>query len=208
MPVWNLSPFRPQSAEATGHNFQAPGAAGSWLRLGGSLRELGDALAVAHDADVDIVRSTPDPWAQFRSFGDALLFPGSVFPDVVPQWRGMLGLFALAASYPTYRLRLEPLPLAERNTRFSGVLRQLLPGRSLPLGDPEGATWDRPVLVYLQEGEGDGNGRPIGILNPAVLVAPGRDIARLAVPSIPWMRNGLADPTRLPVQAALPFHEM
>ena len=113
-PVLLLTPLRKE-----GHNFKGATSAGSWQPLSGTLGELGKALDVDDEAAVDVVRSTPDPWSQARSFADAVLNPATQRNDIVGQWRGLLALFALAAYYEdSYKLELTPLPLADSKTRF------------------------------------------------------------------------------------------
>lgn len=197
-PVLLLTPLRKE-----GHNFKGATSAGSWQPLSGTLGELGKALDVDDEAAVDVVRSTPDPWSQARSFADAVLNPATQRNDIVGQWRGLLALFALAAYYEdSYKLELTPLPLADSKTRFAEVMLHLLPQTSLPPTDAKASPgWDNPYLVKLTT---DGQERYIGLLNPACLVAGGRDIAQWRTRSVPWLRHGLSDPTALTGTDTLP----
>ena len=213
MAVYNLSAFRQPAPGKPGVTFAAPSRAGEWTPLGGSLGELGDALDVNDDARVDAVRATPDPWAQARVFADALLYPGALLGDVIGQWRGLLALFAFADTYrDVYTLGLAPVPLGQGGTRFAAIMARLLPARALPL--PPGdiaADWNRPVVVRLTARMGTAatpETRPIALLNPACLIAAGRDVETLRVPGVPWMAGGLGDPTALAGEAALSLDEV
>lgn len=190
-PILLLSPLRKE-----GHNFKGATSAGSWQPLSGTLGELGKALDVDDDAAVDVVRSTPDPWSQARSFADAVLNPATQRNDIVGQWRGLLALFALSEHFKdSYTLELTGLALKDSKTRFADVMLHLLPQTSLPPTDDLGSPgWDNPYLIKLTA---EGQARYIGLLNPACLVAGGRDIAQWRNNNVPWMRHGLTDPTAL-----------
>ncbi|MEO7692223.1 MAG: hypothetical protein ABIS51_23260 [Sphingomonas sp.] len=204
-PVLLLTPLR-----KSGHNFKDATAPGSWQPISGTLGELGRALDVDDQAKVDVVRSTPDPWSQARSFADAVLDPSGRPSPLVGQWRGLIALFGLSAYYEdAYKLTLIPVPLAGRQSRFAKVMTHLLPQASLaaPVGDVSHG-WDRPVIVRLSELDNEGRplgiGRDVGMLNPASLVGLGRDSDSIRISGIPWMSAGLVDPTRLTGSDALP----
>ncbi|WP_380784842.1 hypothetical protein [Sphingomonas sp. R86521] len=204
-PILLLTPLR-----KSGHNFKDATSPGKWQPISGTLGELGNALDVDERARVDVVRSTPDPWSQARSFATAVLNPAGPPSPLVDQWRGLIALFALSVYYEdTYKLELIPVPLGDRRSRFASVMTHLLPQASLAAatGDVSHG-WDRPVILRLYELDGDrrqlGVGRDLGILNPASLVAAGRDGDTIRVSGIPWMRNGLMDPTKLADNDALP----
>ncbi|QCB42575.1 hypothetical protein E5673_10325 [Sphingomonas sp. PAMC26645] len=204
-PILLLTPLR-----KGGHNFKDATGFGSWQPISGTLGELGGALDVDEKAQVDVVRSTPDPWAQARSFADAILNPAHRSGALVAQWRGLIALFGLSAYYEdVYKLSLVAVPLSGRSSRFASVMTHLLPQTSLaaPDGDVSHA-WDRPIIVRLfeldKERRPTGAGRDLGILNPASLVAAGRDGEAVRVAGIPWMLRGITDPTRLVGNDALP----
>jgi hypothetical protein len=184
-----------------GHNFKVATQPGSWVLAGSSLSELGKALDVDKDAKVDLVRSTPDPWAQVRSFADVLLDPTADDPQVIGQWRALLTILALSAQRETaYRVTFEAVPLFERDSRFAEVMMYLLPQVSLPFPPaPDGTScgWDRPVVMRVvmlgRDGHDIPGARPLALLNPACLVAPGRDAESWSCP-VGWMREGLIDP--------------
>lgn len=197
-PVLLLTPLREK-----GHNFKDATSPGSWQAITGTLGELGKALDVDEESKVDVVRSTPDPWSQARSFSEAVLNPSTLLSHMVDQWRGLIALFALSAEYENaYKLVLIPVPLRNSQSRFAQVMTQLLPRTELaaPLGEVSHG-WDRPVIVRLFELDHEHRritpGIDVGLLNPASLVAAGRDSDRVCVNAIPWMSNGLTDPTRL-----------
>ena len=208
-PILLLTPLR-----KTGHNFKAAIASGAWVPISGTLGELGKALDVDEAAQVDVVRSTPDPWAQARSFADAVLNPSTLLRHKIEQWRGLLALFGLSAVYEdTYKVTLTAVPLGERNSRFAQVMKHLLPQVALPApaGDVSHG-WDRPIIVHLAELDRDhrpnGAGYDLGLLNPACLVATSRDAEKVRIASIPWLKDGLTDPVRLSGSNALPPNEL
>lgn len=199
-PSFMLTPLR------SGHAFKAATGSGRWEPISGTLGELGEALDVADGVEVDVVRSTPDPWSQARAFADAVL-RGRRGDPLIRQWRGLLALFALSDFYgERYRLELKSLDLAASSSRFADVMRRLVPKASLPLAEAGDAlAWDRPVLVRVAPAAVRGAaGMPVGILNPACLVAGGRDLGLNPVPGVPWARTGLDDPTSLAGRDALP----
>lgn len=204
-PIQLLTPLKP-----AGHNLKGATTPGSWQPISGTLGELGNALDVAPDAKVDIVRSTPDPWSQARSFAEGVLSPGISSGPVLDQWRGLIALFALSAYYEDrYKLKLTPLALGERTSRFAEVMKSLMPQAALA-APPEDVShgWDRPVIVEVQERDRHRQeidpGVYVGLLNPACLVAAGRDADRMKVSSIPWMSDGLTDPLKLRGSKRLP----
>lgn len=189
-----LTPLR-----EAGHNFKTEVDPGAWRPIAGTLGELGRALDIDEAAKVDVVRSTPDPWAQARGFADAVLATGRDSP-MVAQWRGLIALFALKERYAdAYQLDLIPVPLAGSSTRFAEVMRQLLPVVALPFepGDVDGG-WDRPVIVRVFPVDGErrrtGQGTDVGLLNPASLVAGGRSLDTLTLPGVTWCQGGMKDP--------------
>lgn len=199
-PLLMLTPLR------SGHNFKAATGSGGWEPISGTLGELGGALDVAASAKVDVVRSTPDPWAQARAYADAIL-AGRADDDLVRQWRGLLALFALSDFYSDrYRLDFVRVDLEASATRFAQVMRRLVPRAALPLAaDFADASWSRPILLkVLPAGRAGGAGRTVGLLNPACLIAGGRDLERLDLPFVPWGRSGLDDPCAMIGREALP----
>ncbi|WP_439545441.1 hypothetical protein [Sandarakinorhabdus sp.] len=184
-----------------GHNFKVATQPGSWVAASSSLSELAKALDVNKDAQVDLVRSTPDPWAQARGFADMLLDPTCDDRRVIGQWRALITILALAAQKEdAYRIKFEAVPLFERDSRFADVMMRLLPKASLPFPAPRDGTscgWDRPVIMRVVPLDRNGAEvpgiKPLAMLNPASLVAPGRDADKWTFPA-GWMREGLIDP--------------
>lgn len=198
-----------------GHNFKVATQPGSWVLAGSSLSELGKALDVDKDARVDLVRSTPDPWAQVRSFADVLLDPTADDPRVIGQWRALLTILALSAQRESaYRVTFEAVPLFEQNSRFAQVMMYLLPQVSLPFPPmPDGTScgWDRPVVMRVAMLDRDGHelpgARPLALLNPACLIAPGRDADSWRCP-VGWMKEGLIDPLTCQPNNRLPLADL
>ena len=198
-PQLMLTPLRSGSA------FKRATASGRWEPMSGTLGELGDALDASDAADVDVVRSTPDPWAQARSFADAMTGARQDVPTI-RQWRGLLALLALSDFYaPNYRIEFTAVDIASSTTRFAGVMRRLLPKASLPVpGELSDASWERPWLLQVLPAGRVGSATVVGMLNPASLVAGARDLGQIRLPSVPWALDGMEDPTVLTGRDALP----
>jgi hypothetical protein len=190
-PVSNLPEFKADAG------FAAAGRSGAWVRAPGSLKLLGQSLKVDDDRPPEgaatIIRAIPDPWAQAKTFAEALLDEDhSMHGAALGQWRGLLALFALADLRKNdYSLDLQSLALGDQHP-FDRVLKHLAP--QLAVGG-EKELWLTPHIVYLQPK--NGRARPIAILNPASLVSPGRTTWQIPFEFIPWMSEGLSDPLSL-----------
>lgn len=197
MPISNLPPFR------EGAQFAPPNQAGKWVKAPGSLKQLGQSLEVDEDrpsaAHATIIRAIPDPWAQARTFAEAVLDEKhSMHKTAIAQWRGLLALFALAELRKTdYSLDHESLALGDEHP-FERVLKHLSPKLAVA-GNSD--LWLTPHIVYIQPKLG--RALPIAMLNPASLVSPGRTTWQLPFDYIPWMRSGLSDPLDLTGDKAL-----
>lgn len=197
MPISNLPPFR------EGAQFAPPNQAGKWVKAPGSLKQLGQSLEVDEDrpnaVHATIIRAIPDPWAQARTFAEAVLDDKhSMHKTAVSQWRGLLALFALAELRKTdYSLDHEALVLGDEHP-FERVLKHLSPKLAVA-GNSD--LWLTPQIVYIQPKLGQA--LPIAMLNPASLVSPGRTTWQQPFDFIPWMRNGLGDPLDLTGDKAL-----
>ena len=197
MPISNLPPFR------EGAQFAPPNLAGKWVKAPGSLKQLGQSLEVDEDrpntVQAAIIRAIPDPWAQARTFAEAVLDEKhSMHKTAIPQWRGLLALFALAELRKTdYSLDHESLVLGDDHP-FERVLKHLSPKLAVAGGSD---LWLTPHLVYIQPKLGEA--LPIAMLNPASLVSPGRTSWQVPFDFIPWMRQGLSDPLDLTGDKAL-----
>ena len=202
MSEYLLPPFGEQDQEIGGG--LEPGA---WRRAPGTLAQIGASLHGAREAAADEVKSAPDPWAQVRTVSDALRRPADpVSRPVVAQWRGLLAVLALHEFYDL-RLDLRAVRLddGDRASRFEKVLLAL-PPPSLEqrpragAGEETTATWRRPILlraIPARAPEGSARPIPLGVLNPACLVAPGRDARHVRLPGVPWAQDGLDDPLKL-----------
>ena len=191
MPNWNLPAF------ADGALFPPASNAGKWQQADTTLRRLSASLKVDGNAFVDPhepVRAIPDPWAQARTFAEALIsgdWDHPLHDEVLSQWRGLLALFALRDLYPDdYTITPHRLEL-NGDGLFDRVLSHLTP--QIALGG-KAELWRQPVIFRL-------NNQAIALGNPACLVSAGRLTADLSFDKIPWYRNGLHDPTKceLPV---------
>lgn len=186
---------------AEGGAFAAATGGGRWTLANGTLAQLAASLKSGDLADAgEPIRAIPDPWAQARTFGDALRDPGhSLHATAVPQWRGLLALIALRGLYASrYTLSLHEVDLG-RDRLFDRVLMQLRPRRAIGgIDDP----WTKPVVIRLHPPRGASVA--LAMVNPACLVSAGRVTTSPAFAEIPWLANGLGDPLDLPENRALP----
>lgn len=213
---YNLPAFadpEDQSEDTSQKRFPAAVESGVWRASQDSLATLSASLKAADGGSVDTVKSVPDPWAQPRTFADAIIRKGHPQASAsIPIWRGLLALFALESLYAdVYSLSFKPVALEASKNPLARILKALPPKVTLPQdvagnsGSTGAAEWIRPILVQIRlvrSGHVAGHHeyedpRTIALFNPVSLVSPARDVQSLAVPGIEWMRNGLADPTRL-----------
>lgn len=212
--TYNLPLFRDFDEDGKGRPFPDPVERGVWRKAQGSLADLGASLQVGDGGTVDGVKSVPDPWAQPRTFADAVTRKGHPQAEAsIGQWRGMLALFALESVYSqVYSLSLTKVILTDSKSPLARVLCALPPRVSLPQkaganadGAALRAVWTEPVLIQLRlVSDGSGSGSltyddpiTLGMMNPVCLVSPGRASGRISAPQIEWMRTGLCDPTKL-----------
>jgi hypothetical protein len=176
--------------------FPRPDRPREWVEQHGSLKRLGQSLRVdeAPFADRDEpIRAIPDPWAQARTFAEALIDDEhSMHREFLAQWRGLLALIGLRKlSTADYTVDTRPVSLGGTHI-FEKVLRRLAP--RIALGD-NFALWGKPAIVYATV-----PGRrpaPLAMMNPACLISPGRLAPHIVIPNIPWARDGLGDPLAL-----------
>ena len=195
---YNLPPF--------GRDAPFPPApdAGFWAKADGTLHQLGRSLKVDGDVFKDPdepIRAIPDPWAQARTFGEALIEKGhSMHTHALGQWRGLLALFALRGGDYT----LTPRPVALGNSHiFDRVLTHLSP--QVALGG-QIDLWRTPWLVMV-EPKG-GSPFPLAMTNPICLVSPGRQSLRITLKSVKWAQGEVVDPLTLAGSDALPIPEI
>jgi hypothetical protein len=162
---------------------------GVWHPLGSAdpLRVIARGLAATSKlGDAADIVSVPDIWAQVTTFHNALTEDAHpLHARVVAEWRGLLACFALAP-YRVPGLTSEAFRLSELPpSRWTAILRRLLPPASL-LG---GAPIDEVAIVRV-------DGQPIAIAQPLTLLAPSRSLPDLGGrPIVPWMSSGrFSDP--------------
>lgn len=187
--------------------------AGLWRPAQGNLSDLGNSFPPALGGTVDEIKSVPDPWAQPRTFAEAVLDSHHPLADSsVSRWRGLLALLALRdACSDIYEISLDPVNLVKSKSRLARILTVLTPAMSLRRADAPDtpcADWLDPVLLRLTlKGERGGQRATtvtLGMMNPACLVSPGRTHGAVIAPQIEWMRKGLTDPTTLTGADRLP----
>lgn len=184
--------------------FPDPVRSQGWLETRASLRRLAKSLLVDDEpfSDPDEpIRAVPDPWAQARTFAEAVLDKEhSMHAGFVGQWRGLLALVALRGlSRADYVIDLKHLKLDSAHP-LDRVLSRLQP--RLALADDPGA-WSR-VVVMLVRATG-GRSQPMAMLNPACFVSPGRTASTARLANVPWIAGGIVDPLGLVGDAALPL---
>ncbi len=184
--------------------FPDPVKSQNWLENRASLRRLGKSLMVDDDpfGDPDEpIRAIPDPWAQARTFAEAVLDKEhSMHASFRGQWRGLLALIGLRGlSRADYSIDLHHMRL-DSDHPLDRVLRRLQP--QVALADDIGL-WVRPVIVKVKP-QG-GRGVTLAMLNPACLISPGRAVATATVANVPWIQRGIVDPLELKGDAALPL---
>jgi hypothetical protein len=203
----NLPPFKKKDKSgAAAIVFPGADVAGTWTKSPGTLKQLADSMEVGDIAFADRdepIRAIPDPWAQPRTFADALLNPQHTLEgEFVAQWRGLLALIGLRGIFAQkYTLTLEGFELGD-SLLFDKVLRQLTPRVALDGGIE---LWNRPVVVRLNKGRAPGP--YIAMLNPACLVSAARlsaNALRACQGVVPWIGESIEDPTRLPDAEKLP----
>jgi hypothetical protein len=201
MPVLNLPPLKENASSVT-----KPPRAGVWVSDNVNLDAISDSFDIPNDSvGTRELKSIPDVWAQFQVFNSAFVrVQHPMHAEAVKQWRSLLTLFALSAEYgDLYEIVLKPTnidaPPLLSGGGFIWVLHYLLPEEAVA---PKLADWTRPVLVSVRKrskGFGDvvfaGEDVLIGLLNPVTLIAPGKCAALAKLVMVPWMADGLADPT-------------
>lgn len=195
--VHNLPKFKENAP------FPRPDRPREWIEQHGSLKRLGQSLLVDDEpfSDVDEpIRAIPDPWAQARTFAEALIDEEhSMHRTFRSQWRGLLALIALRKLCAAdYSLDTRPVSLGGTHL-FEKVLRRLSPrlalGNNLDL-------WHQPAIVYATAT--GARTTALAMMNPACLVSPGRLASKISIPNIPWASKGLSDPLALSGDLALP----
>jgi hypothetical protein len=177
---------------------------GLWQNAKGTLGQLGRSLKLPKDpwSDPDEpIRAIPDPWAQARTFGEALLDPKhSMHDDALGKWRGLLALFALRHLHKSH-YSLTPKAVALDGSHiFARVMRELPP--AVALGDLVDE-WKRPHLIMLTL---NGVAQPLAVTNPICLLSPGRSSLRITIPGVAWAQGEIRDP--LAADLSLPITEI
>jgi hypothetical protein len=160
------------------------------------LAEFADRLIVSADKqDLNSSGNAPTPWARLLLF-EAALFDekNPAHQEAVNQWRGLLGLLALAAP-----LGLDVNPSAQDMTldlrdyqadnRIVKTFLAFRPSHLSVESESERGKWDRFHLIVV-------DGRVLGATSPRTLVFTG--VSHVCPPSIPFQssRGRLSDPAR------------
>jgi hypothetical protein len=198
MAILNLSPVGRRS------EFAATPDPGRWTGADGTLKQLGRGLRVNEEMafrDPDEpIRAVPDPWAQARTFGEALLDSRhSMHRRALSQWRGLLALFALQKFYADdYRIEPRKVDLSSDHI-FDRVLTTLPPEVAV---DGQHGAWTSPwIMLSRVEGRED---QPIGMTNPICLVSPGRRSHQIGINAATWAQGDLGDPLKVRDDGELP----
>lgn len=191
---------------------QTPTAVGRWIgNQENSLKKISGSLQVSggwSDAD-EPVRAVPDPWAQARTFADALIDSNhTLHKTALAQWRGLLAVFALRTrKSANYILGRHECSLSG-NSNFEAVLSTLTPeigitpdvigsGDASPTfhdrSNAERELWVNYSIYTVSDPDGR-SPKPFAMSNPACLISPGRAVSSVNVPGAFWAENGLSDP--------------
>lgn len=206
---------------AKGAPFKAASDSGAWKSADGTLQSLGRSLPLpdpAFDDPDEPIRAIPDPWAQPRAFGEALLDEKhSMHSRALPQWRGLLALFALKELHAgDYGIKPKQVLLSGDHI-MEKVLTHLLPMVAMgKLADSKGKIdsaerqtrdlWGSPWLFELS-GPGVAAPRILVMSNPICLVSPGRQsLAGLTIQGVNWVQGAVLDP--LSAGVTLPVTEL
>jgi hypothetical protein len=194
--VHNLPKFR------EGAPFPRPDRPNEWVEEHGSLKRLGQSLDVDDQPFVDPdepIRAIPDPWAQARTFAEAVIDPEhSMHAAFVAQWRGLLATFALRKECKSdYSIDARALDLSGTHI-FDKVLSRLSP--RIAIGDKVNL-WTSPGIVYVTPA--GRRAMPVAMLNPACLVSPGRLAAHIDVAHVAWLKGGIRDPLAIALPSNL-----
>lgn len=187
MAVYNLPPLKKV------HQLDAT-LAGQWVPPPAGLNGLAADLAIERtQLRPDELKSIPDAWAQVQLSVQAFFQTGHEASEMVhKQWRGLLALIALQPLHSEdYSLRVDgfDLPPASAATpHFQRMLRALLPS-ALQLAGPDQAA-SIGVVQFIPAG---GEGIPVAMLSPDMLVAPGRQAGSIRS-GLPWISSGISDP--------------
>ncbi len=186
MRIFNLPPVE-------ANTLPPPNVAGEWVPI--PLDALAGSLAIDEkQVRPDELRSIPDAWAQVQLTSDALLTLRHGARDaVIAQWRGLLALFALQPLLKSeYELRVTARSFNNKSrsaTTLRGLLLDLLPVETLV----DSLSWEHISLIEVISA-GSEDAVLAGVTSPMTLLAPTRMASGIAL-SIPWLRNGLGDPT-------------
>jgi hypothetical protein len=141
--------------------------------------------------DTDLLNSVPTPWARLLLFESALYrdeHPSH--PDVEDQWRGLLGVLALAVPL-LLKVRTEPIKLSKYADEHAGQIAKtfidLKPDPPELTGNKDGDKWNNFQLISVDD-------TVIGTTSPRTLVFTG--VAHRCPSSIPFRseQGRLSDP--------------
>ncbi len=185
--------------------FRVPRARAVWEANDLNLDSLAASLGVPEDAGKDTdLKSIPDAWAQFQGFADAFEFTNHPHHEQArTQWRALLAVVALAPqNSKSYELEFRQIALSGGESaaaqRFGDVLTRLPPQITFELGV---GNWNQPVLILVRKHDTANrrlrttSAQIVGMLNPATLVAVGKNATALKVEGVSWLADGLVDPT-------------
>ena len=171
-----------------------PSPAGTWKQNESvnRLETFANNLDVAQaPGDTDLLNSVPTPWARLLLFESALYNEKHpAHQDVEDQWRGLLGVLALAQPL---RLNFSVTPVllgqiaSQHQSRIAKSFIDLRPHYQTNAGDVEQGKWDDFQMIVV-------DGTALGATSPRTLVFTG--VTRQCPSSIPFHSVGgrLSDP--------------
>ncbi len=189
-----MSQFVPKLRERNGTQWPVPH--GTWKQQQdiSHLATFADKLDVANaTADTDLLNSVPTPWARLLLFETALF--NKRHPshrDIVKQWRGLLGVVALArplglrldAASPEMNINLEE---SSRESQVAKTFLDLRPQHVVGDGDLEEMNWRAFQMISVDK-------VVVGATSSRTLLFTG--VAHRCPPSVPFQtpQGRLTDP--------------
>jgi len=171
-----------------------PSAVGTWKQNEdiSRLETFADNLDVSQaPGDTDLLNSVPTPWARLLLFESALFNESHPsHDDVEDQWRGLLGVIALASPL-RLNLTVKPVSLdkysAEQGSLIAKTFVDLRPQYLSNGGDKERDKWNDFQMIHI-------DGVVLGATSPRTLVFTG--VAHKCPSSVPFCspQGRLSDP--------------
>ncbi|WP_263384338.1 hypothetical protein [Granulicella arctica] len=199
-----MQEYLPKLKSGNDNTVSLPSEPGVWDEKQGYNRMGALAKAIDVPPGGSAVHSVPDPWARVLLFARALYSKDhTLHPQVLGEWRGLLGLLGLRERMGMEGLTAYEVDLtsSERPDLFSSVLSRVLPddGDELRKGD----SWSQVYVLKYSISGAEGSGNAFAMTSPTTLVATGAYYSNaMTEAEVPWFlmepssgRKMLTDPT-------------